>query len=55
MDAEKLKEEVSKLQAVHGQHINVLVNHEEILIVAYNGAIPKEDQPEYLNIKSEGG
>lgn len=53
MDAEQVISRLKELQEKYGKHINVLVDHEEILMIAYRSAIPQEEAKEYININSE--
>jgi hypothetical protein len=52
MDAEKVISRIRELQDRYGKNINILVDHEEIMIIAYFEPLPQENQAEYVNIGS---
>jgi hypothetical protein len=49
----KLKIAIQQLEKKYGGPIDVLVNHEEILMVVHHVAeVPKEESEQYINIQS---
>jgi hypothetical protein len=52
MDSKKVIAAIRQMEEKYGTPLDVLVNHEEILMVVHVAELPQEESDQYINIQS---